>query len=215
MQKTRVTQIQVRVDCNGCVQKIKKALKGILGIHDLHIDFNQQKLTITGWAEPETIVNAIKKTRKKAIICADIELSLPPSQTTESKPKANHATVDNATQLPPEASPPPPEATPPWPPTSTENNSSQQWERYPGRKDVREVHVIHHHLPNYLNRVNSSPVLVTESYNSYMLSHYVSEYEYVMPPPVHTHYNLIENYGGNGIITSMFSDDNPNACCIV
>ncbi|MED6125027.1 hypothetical protein PIB30_064564 [Stylosanthes scabra] len=214
MQKTRVTQIQVRVDCNGCVKKIKKALKGILGIHDLHIDFDQQKLTITGWAEPETIVNAINKTKKNAIICADMELSPPPSQPTESKPKGNQAPVAaDATQLPPPEASPPPEATPP--PPSTENNSSQQWQSYTGRKDVREVHVIHHHLPNYLNRVNSSPVFVTHSYNTCMPSHYVSEYEYVMPPPVHTHYNLIENYGGNRSITSMFSDDNPNACCIV
>ena len=33
MQAPRVTQIQVRVDCNGCVQKIKKALNGIHGMY--------------------------------------------------------------------------------------------------------------------------------------------------------------------------------------
>lgn len=31
MQKPQVTEIQVRIDCNGCVQKIKKALHGING----------------------------------------------------------------------------------------------------------------------------------------------------------------------------------------
>ncbi|KAJ1407695.1 hypothetical protein SESBI_24169 [Sesbania bispinosa] len=66
------------------------------------------------------------------------------------------------------------------------------------------------------------PVYVTHSYNTYRPSPYVIEYEYVRsPPPRHTHYNRnMEHYGGdyqngNGNITSMFSDENPNACRIV
>lgn len=250
MQTTRATQIQVRVDCNGCVQKIKKALNGIngkamshdkehatspnylknfsyfAGIHDLHVDFRQQKLTITGWADPEKIVKAIKTTRKNANICAYIELT-PPSQPTEPEPKGNAPAPDATQLLPPEA--PPAQASPPVEPpheatTSssppTENNASQQRQSYPGRKDAREVHVIHHHLPNYVDRISASPIFVSHSYNTYMPSHYVTEYEYLRAPPTHTRYNLIEHYGedypnGNGGIASMFSDDNPNACCIV
>ncbi|KAJ1395318.1 Heavy metal-associated domain, HMA [Sesbania bispinosa] len=82
----RESQIQVRVDCNGCVQKIKKALNGIDGIHDLRVDLHRQKLTIIGWADPEKVVKAIKKTRKNAIICSNIELPSP-SKPTEPEPK--------------------------------------------------------------------------------------------------------------------------------
>ncbi|QHO06719.1 hypothetical protein S83_046800 [Arachis hypogaea] len=70
-------------------------------------------------------------------------------------------------------------------------------------------------------------VHVTHSYNAYRPSPYVTEYEYVRLPPRYTHYNKMEYYttrdynhsyyngNGNGNITSMFSDENPNSCRIV
>lgn len=111
------------MDCNGCVQKIKKALYGIngepkekkqkkesiffihfflsffpyfllllefscsfAGIYDIYIDFPQQKLTIIGWAEPERIMKAIKKTRKIATICSDSEQTDPQAAPTGQPP---------------------------------------------------------------------------------------------------------------------------------
>ncbi|GJX31054.1 heavy metal-associated domain, HMA containing protein [Tanacetum coccineum] len=79
MEKTQVTEIQVRIDCNGCVQKIKKALLSINGINDVYIDIPQQKLRIIGWADHEKIIKAIKKTRKIVSICLETE----PSPATE------------------------------------------------------------------------------------------------------------------------------------
>uniref|UniRef100_A0A7N1A0F5 HMA domain-containing protein n=2 Tax=Kalanchoe fedtschenkoi TaxID=63787 RepID=A0A7N1A0F5_KALFE len=73
LEKPRVTEIQVRMDCNGCVQKVKKALNGITGIYDVYINYPEQKITILGWADPEKIVKAIRKTRKTATICAHFE----------------------------------------------------------------------------------------------------------------------------------------------
>lgn len=43
------------------------------GIYDINIDIPEQKLTIIGWADPEIIMKAIKKTRKTATICSDAE----------------------------------------------------------------------------------------------------------------------------------------------
>ncbi|XP_027368699.1 uncharacterized protein LOC113874685 [Abrus precatorius] len=245
-QTPRVTQIQVRVDCNGCVQKIRKALNGIHGIHDLRVDFRRQKLTIIGWADPETVIRAIKKTKKNATICSNIELTTP-SKPTETEAKGNIPAPD-ATQPPPAQAPPSPatplskpptEATAP---TPTQHSATRQWQHYPGTKDLEQVHMTHHHLPNYVNRFSSghnhvehwdryhlSPVFlqgpsqsmyVTHSYNTHMPAPYVTEYEYVRSPSRHTHYNCTEHYGidnqnGNVNIASMFSDDNPNACNIV
>ncbi|KAL8171292.1 hypothetical protein V2J09_023096 [Rumex salicifolius] len=70
----RITEIQVRIDCKGCEQKIKKALHGINGIYDIYIDLPQQKLTIIGWVDPEKIIKAIKKTKKTATICSHFEV---------------------------------------------------------------------------------------------------------------------------------------------
>nr|KYP43485.1 hypothetical protein KK1_035052 [Cajanus cajan] len=238
------------MNCNGCVQKIKKALSGINGIYDLYIDFPQQKITIIGWTDPEKIVKAIKKTRKIATIC-NIEPIESSSQPTEPEPEENAQALEATqheenppTQVeePPRDTPlheqPQHEATPS--PTHAENNLDQQ---SPRTNDVKEAHWIHHNPPNYGNRFGSGhnyvgqwrdryhssptfleeqpqPVYVTHSYNTYRLSPYVTEYEYVRSPPRHAHYNSMEHYTGhyqnaNGSITSMFSDENPNACRIV
>ncbi|KAK7363532.1 hypothetical protein VNO77_05678 [Canavalia gladiata] len=247
MQTPRVTQIQVRVDCNGCVQKIRKALNGIHGIHDLRVDFRRQKLTIIGLADPERVIKAIKKTKKNATICSNIELT-PPSKPAESEPKGNKPTP-NAKQPQPAEAPPSPASPPSEPPPEaipsssrpTKHTATRQCQNIPGTKDLEKIPMTHH-LPIYVNRFNyghnhverwdrynNSPVFlqepsqsmyVTHSYNTHMPSPYVTEYEYVISPSRHTHFNCIEEYSvdhqnGNVNIASMFSDDNPNACSIV
>ncbi|KAG8636547.1 proline-rich receptor-like protein kinase PERK10 isoform X2 [Manihot esculenta] len=175
LEKPQVTEIQVRMDCNGCVQKIKKALHGIRGIYDLYIDFPQQKLTVIGWADPEQIVKAIRKTRKIATICSHTEPSdqpaahpteppQPPPEGAATPPPNTEAANPSPAALPAEASspaeppkdPPPPENPPPADKPSssqvdTETNAKQPAgpAQAPGQKDVGEVHVIYHHPPDY------------------------------------------------------------------
>ncbi|PSR92558.1 Heavy metal-associated isoprenylated plant protein [Actinidia chinensis var. chinensis] len=161
LEKPRVTEIQVRIDCNGCVQKIKKALHGINGIYDLYIDFPQQKLTIIGWADPEKIIKAIKKTRKTATICFHSETSDPQAQPTEAAPgqPAEQAPPPDAvnppaTEAPPaEASPPAEPLKAPPPPEKLPLDTTPSTESHPAQparpKDVEEVHVIYHHPPDY------------------------------------------------------------------
>ncbi|KAK6161068.1 hypothetical protein DH2020_004449 [Rehmannia glutinosa] len=222
MEKPRVTEIKVRMDCNGCVQKIKKALHGITGIYDIYIDFPQQKITIIGWADPEVIIKAIKKTRKRAIICLHTEQqSDEPAQPTEPTPEGGEAPPPEPTTQPPEptqteaTSPaePPPENPPPEPMTSSEsaNATTTQSEQPSKPKEPEEIHVVHHHPPDYGYRYYAygpnfqqgyngqfnayhggpgfreeppqppQPVYVTHSYNTYKPSPYVTEYAY----PVH------------------------------
>ncbi|GAV64179.1 HMA domain-containing protein [Cephalotus follicularis] len=265
LEKPRVIEIQLRMDCNGCVQKIKKALYGINGIYDFHIDFPQQKLTIIGWADQEKIVKAIKKTRKIASIHTE---EPPPAQPAEQKPPEGGAPPPEtanpppaeapATEAAPAAEPPkdPPQPENPQPqvqppPTATNSNASNgsQPAQPSGPKDVGEVHVIYHHPPDYgyrygyashsytghWHRYPSGPGLpqeqpqpshVTHSYNTYKPSPYVTEYAYIHSPPRHRQFSRTDRYSednhnadnqntyGNGNITSMFSDENPNACTI-
>ncbi|KAK3027734.1 hypothetical protein RJ639_042474 [Escallonia herrerae] len=164
LEKPRVTEIQVRMDCNGCVQKIKKALHGIHGIYDIYIDFPQQKLTIIGWADPEKIVKAIKKTRKTAAICSHTEPTDPPAQPMEPSPEGGAPAPESANPPPAEAPPadaappaelpkdppltenPPPEATPA---AAAAHATANQPIQPSATKDVEEVHVIYHHQPDY------------------------------------------------------------------
>ncbi|XWS14137.1 hypothetical protein CRYUN_Cryun36dG0097600 [Craigia yunnanensis] len=170
LEKPRVTEIQVRIDCNGCVQKIKKALHAIHGIYEIYPDIAQQKLTIIGWADPERIVKAIRKTRKIATICSHSEpidaAAQPTEQPPEGAPAASEAANPPPSEVPPaEAAPqprsqpeeappaelpkdqPPPEPAPA--PAATDANGSQQPPQPSGPKDVGEVHVISHHPPDY------------------------------------------------------------------
>ncbi|KAL0414787.1 UNVERIFIED_CONTAM: Heavy metal-associated isoprenylated plant protein 23 [Sesamum radiatum] len=103
MKKARVTEIKVRMDCNGCVQKIKKALRGIAGIYDVYVDLCQQKITVVGWADPDIIVKAIRKTRKRAVISSHSEQFAQPS------PEGG---ATNGGAPPSESSKPPAELTP-------------------------------------------------------------------------------------------------------
>ncbi|XXG84342.1 hypothetical protein AAC387_Pa10g1877 [Persea americana] len=172
LEKPRVTEIQVRIDCNGCVQKIKKALYGIKGIYDIYINTQQQKLTVVGWADPEKIIKAIKKTRKLATICAHSEASEPqppnPPPPAEGTPPAPDPGNPPPTETPP-ADPAPPaegpkeqpqpqpqpenppqEVTPP-PPAPTDNaaETPPSGGGPPETKDVEQIHVIHHHPHQY------------------------------------------------------------------
>lgn len=292
VQKPTVTEIRVRMDCNGCVQKIKKALHGIIGsqlrvlisslfsryyaqhhltkclymagIYDLYIDFPQQKITIIGWADPEKIVKAIKKTRKTAIICSHTEQSDQPAQQTEPAPEGGTSeggapppeSTNPPTEQPqteavpseaPKESPPLPENRPPEEKPSPESANERTSQSTPPSKpkELEEIHVINHHPPDYGYRYAHDhyhqqgnggqwnaystgpgfreppqPIYVTHSYNTYKPSPYVTEYAYPQSPLGCLHHSRPDYYSGNngngnGNITSLFSEENPNACSIV
>ncbi|KAL0457452.1 UNVERIFIED_CONTAM: Heavy metal-associated isoprenylated plant protein 23 [Sesamum latifolium] len=284
MKKARVTEIKVRMDCNGCIQKIKKALRGIIGIYDIYIDLCQQKITVIGWADPDIIVKAIRKTRKRAIISSHsqqfdqpteptpeggatnggappLQSTTPPAETTPPAGGAidGGATPSESTNLQAETTPPPEE---PLEEQKDQENPSCE-SAIPTSsgltdcsepKDREAIHAIHHQPPNYgypyaysynyqqgyggqwhdshggpgFGREQSQPpqpVCVTHGYNTYKPSLYVTEYAYPVPdsPPRYSPYSRPDHYSqdyysgniGNGNITSMFSEDNPNACRIV
>ncbi|GAB2294307.1 hypothetical protein Dimus_028517 [Dionaea muscipula] len=257
-QKPRVMEIQVRMDCKGCVQKIKKALSGINGTYDLQIDFSQQKIIVIGWADPEKVIKAINKTRRVATVCSPTEVANAPAPDGGAPPPDNANPPGEAPA--PAAEPPPPPSEPPkdQPPQPPENPSpgaaasetkTPQPPQSSGPKDVGEVHVvyqpppiysygydyahgygpaysygygIHHRNPGFTQE-QPEPAYVIHSYNTYQPSPYITGYQYAQSPPRSTPYGRMNQYyegdydsgsSSNGNITSMFSDENPNACTI-
>ncbi|KAL4310126.1 hypothetical protein GQ457_01G030510 [Hibiscus cannabinus] len=180
IERPRITELQVRMDCNGCVQKIRKALHGIRGIYEVYPDIAQQKLTVVGWADPEKIVKAIRKTRKTVTICSHSEppeaAAQPPDQLpgqgqgqavpqetvnptpSEAPPPAEAAAAPQPeAEAAPSAEPPrdqpPLESLQPEPaPAPADASAGQQPNQPLGPKDVGEVHVICHHPPDYGHR---------------------------------------------------------------
>ncbi|MQM03117.1 hypothetical protein Taro_035900 [Colocasia esculenta] len=168
-----VTEMHVRMDCNGCVNRIKKALHSVEGIYEVQVNFPQQKLTVIGRAAPEKMLRAIKKTRKIATICSHTEPGAPeqappaePAPAAGGDPPAPPA--DAADQPPAEAPPAEAPAAPPAeqtqePPAPQEDAAGEakrpspeaagaaavatnQPEDLPAdAKDVGEIHTIHRH----------------------------------------------------------------------
>ncbi|KAJ6845558.1 heavy metal-associated isoprenylated plant protein 5-like isoform X1 [Iris pallida] len=206
MEKARVTELHVRMDCNGCVQRIKKAMLSIDGVYDVYVDLPQQKITVVGRVEPEVLVKAIKKTKKTATVCSHTDA---PAST---EPAADQ--VPGPAEAPPaEAAAPPPEAEP----------SPQE------PKDVEEVHMVHLYPHSYGYREHWNPTghgtrqpdpqyCVNHSYSRHMppphVSEYVTEHGHRSPPRDHMRYHGSGAYGDDQI-TTIFSDENPNACSIV
>ncbi|KAL8208332.1 hypothetical protein R6Q57_007744 [Mikania cordata] len=207
MQKPHVTEIKVRINCNGCVQKIKKALHGINGIDDIYIDVPQQKLTIIGLVDPEKIVKAIKKTRKLAIISSELTQ---PYLLTEPLPGGFEPTSDPSNQPPtetvlpckpiePQKEPENPslEPTPTPTPAQEPPSTRQQLPQISRPKEREEVNVVHHYPPNhshgrsheraFVKHYSSSPSLVYkhESPQSIHVNHSYSTYK---PTPHVTYY---------------------------
>ncbi|GMJ02083.1 hypothetical protein HRI_003877500 [Hibiscus trionum] len=166
IEKPRITELQVRMDCNGCVQKIRKALHGIHGIYEVYPDIAQQKLTVVGWADPDNIVKAIRKTRKAVTICSHSEAAAHPPEQLPGQghtvaPEAGNPTQSEAP--PPDEpaaapAPPQPEAVAaepplenPQPEPQTPAGAGEGAGQHPNQP-LGEVHVICHHPPDYGHR---------------------------------------------------------------
>ncbi|KAL1545328.1 extensin-like [Salvia divinorum] len=219
MEKPQVTEIKVRMDCNGCVQKIKKALQGVAGIQGINVDFLAQKLTITGWAEPEKLVKAIQKTRKSAVICVHTEETGP----LEGEEEASPGEGPPPPETPPEPTnqrgePPRTEAAPPGeaqdeqPPLQPENPppaTRQPYHQQTRPNGAEGVRVVYHHPldhgygrpwngyhvgPGFGDESHQPPPAVyVQSYNTYRPSPHVTEYAYPQPPPPRYSYDTRPN----------------------
>ncbi|CAA3030511.1 heavy metal-associated isoprenylated plant 23 [Olea europaea subsp. europaea] len=60
--------LKVRMDCDGCELKVKKALSSLSGVKSVEINRKQQKVTVTGYVEQSKVLKKAKSTGKKAEI---------------------------------------------------------------------------------------------------------------------------------------------------
>ncbi|KAF5735930.1 hypothetical protein HS088_TW14G00060 [Tripterygium wilfordii] len=63
----RTVEIKVKMDCEGCVRRVKKSVEGMKGVTDVEVDPKQSKLTVTGYVDPNKVLHrVIHRTGKKA-----------------------------------------------------------------------------------------------------------------------------------------------------
>ncbi|XP_022894489.1 heavy metal-associated isoprenylated plant protein 24-like [Olea europaea var. sylvestris] len=66
MKQTNTVSLKVRMDCEGCALKVKKALSSVKGAKSVEIDLKNQKASVTGIVDPKKVLKAAKSTGKKA-----------------------------------------------------------------------------------------------------------------------------------------------------
>ncbi|XP_051126392.1 heavy metal-associated isoprenylated plant protein 24-like [Andrographis paniculata] len=57
--------VKIRMDCDGCALKVKKALSGVKGAKSVDVDLKQQKATVHGFVDAKKVLAAAKETGKK------------------------------------------------------------------------------------------------------------------------------------------------------
>ncbi|KAJ8628622.1 hypothetical protein MRB53_021945 [Persea americana] len=62
----QTVELKVRMDCEGCELKIKKALFKMKGAESVVIDRKRQKVTVTGYVEAREVLKKVRSTGKKA-----------------------------------------------------------------------------------------------------------------------------------------------------
>ncbi|KGN57433.1 heavy metal-associated isoprenylated plant protein 28-like [Cucumis sativus] len=62
--ETRV--LKVHVDCQGCLQRVRKLLNRIEGVYKIDINCEQQKVTVTGNVDSTILIKKLKKLGKHA-----------------------------------------------------------------------------------------------------------------------------------------------------
>lgn len=63
----QTVEIKVKIDCEGCERKVRRAVEGMKGVSSVQIEPKQSKLTVVGYVEPNKVVErVVHRTGKKA-----------------------------------------------------------------------------------------------------------------------------------------------------
>ncbi|CAL4955463.1 unnamed protein product [Urochloa decumbens] len=221
----RITELHVRMDCHGCEHKIRKTLCAIDGVSEVHIDQANHKITVVGMVDPERIVKAIRKTKRVPTIFAHTdpaaEAQPPPAEGEAPPPADPPADTPPAEAAPAEPTPETKEA----PPAETPSMDAMvinKMHDYPfgDSHHLYREHWATHPMDMHGVRYDAASYHVMHSYIHHSMSPYIAEYDYGGSPDQEGRYYSYNYYQGRGKrdgsqITSMFSDENPNACNIV
>ncbi|XP_064978888.1 heavy metal-associated isoprenylated plant protein 6-like [Musa acuminata AAA Group] len=207
--RSPVTELQVRMDCGGCVHKVKKAVHSVHGVHDIHVDFARQKLTVVGSADPEMVVKAIKKAGKFATICSHSEPA--------AEPGGSEPAADAADQPPSESPPETPEEPPKDAPQVTPSADVKDEAAEP--EGAAEIHMVHHYPYSFVHREpwshDPSGAHEIRYEEPFVMHSYGISSGHRPHPYVSAARDMRYGSGDGSQIATMFSDENPNACTII
>lgn len=62
----QTVEMKVKIDCDGCERKVKKALSSMSGVKRVDIDRKTQKVTVSGYVEENKVLKKANSTGKRA-----------------------------------------------------------------------------------------------------------------------------------------------------
>ncbi|XP_041014505.1 heavy metal-associated isoprenylated plant protein 26-like [Juglans microcarpa x Juglans regia] len=63
----QTVEIKVKMDCEGCERKVKKAVEGLKGVQQVNVERKASKVTVVGYVDPGRVVARIAhRTGKRA-----------------------------------------------------------------------------------------------------------------------------------------------------
>ncbi|XP_022989067.1 heavy metal-associated isoprenylated plant protein 26 [Cucurbita maxima] len=63
----QTVELKIRIDCEGCERKVRRALEGMKGVKTVDIDRKANKATVVGYVEPSKVMARVThRTGKKA-----------------------------------------------------------------------------------------------------------------------------------------------------
>ncbi|KAI4352588.1 hypothetical protein L6164_006825 [Bauhinia variegata] len=71
--------LKVGMSCQGCVGAVQRVLGKLEGVESFDIDLKEQKVTVKGNVQPETVLQTVSKTGKKTAFW-EAEAEAPPAE---------------------------------------------------------------------------------------------------------------------------------------
>ncbi|KAL0463488.1 UNVERIFIED_CONTAM: Heavy metal-associated isoprenylated plant protein 21 [Sesamum latifolium] len=62
----QTVEIKVKMDCEGCERRVRNAVPSIKGVKRVEINRKQSLVRVSGYVEPNKVLNRVKSTGKKA-----------------------------------------------------------------------------------------------------------------------------------------------------
>uniref|UniRef100_A0A0C9RSX7 TSA: Wollemia nobilis Ref_Wollemi_Transcript_14378_1013 transcribed RNA sequence n=1 Tax=Wollemia nobilis TaxID=56998 RepID=A0A0C9RSX7_9CONI len=64
----QTVELKVRMDCDGCETKVRKALESMSGVSSVEVNRKMQKVTVNGYLDPGKVLKRAKRTGKRVEI---------------------------------------------------------------------------------------------------------------------------------------------------
>ncbi|XP_048134747.1 heavy metal-associated isoprenylated plant protein 20-like [Rhodamnia argentea] len=62
----QTVDIKVKMDCDGCVRRVRNAVSSMKGVKSVDVDRKQSKVSVSGYVEAGKVLNKVKSTGKRA-----------------------------------------------------------------------------------------------------------------------------------------------------